>query len=154
MIASLSNPRSYNGLSCRSMPVEKPVSAMRIKAIGTVKENLGDGKTVRVDWEPLPSPRDWYFYTYRTTLNEADPGDLLARYLILFAFGNAPQDYQFWLGQPYFATKYGKASKETPLELEDEHEAISEGETPPSYTVDQYRWRWLLSSAFDDRHHS
>jgi len=40
----------------------KPVSVMRIKAIGTVLENLGDGKTVR--------PREWFFYTYRNTLNK------------------------------------------------------------------------------------
>jgi 5-methylcytosine-specific restriction protein B len=118
----------------------KAVSAMRIKAIGTVTENLGDGKTVRVTWEPVSPPRDWYFYTYRTTLNEADPNDQLARQLILFAFGNAPQDYPFWLNQPYFAGKYGKGTGEATLEPffedDEEEEELSEDIAPPSYTLE------------------
>lgn len=47
----------------------RPVSCMRIKAIGTVTDNFGDGRTVKVDWEPLEPPRDWYFYTYRAILD-------------------------------------------------------------------------------------
>lgn len=118
----------------------KSVSVMRIKAVGTVTENLGDGRTVRVDWQDVSPPRDWYFYTYRTTLNEADPNDQLARQLILFAFANAPQDYSFWLKQPYFAGKYGKDTREATLEPffenDDEEEDLSEEEVPPSYTAD------------------
>lgn len=117
----------------------KSVSTMRIKAIGTVTENPGDGKTVRVAWEAPHPPRDWYFYTYRTTLNEADPNHQLARQLILFAFGNAPQDYKFWLDQPYFAGKYGKDIKQSQPEAffedEEDEEGLSEEEAPPSYTV-------------------
>ena len=52
-----------------------PVSCMRIKTTGTITGNLGDGKTVTVEWDPLVEPRDWYFYTYRITLVEADPED-------------------------------------------------------------------------------
>jgi len=89
----------------------KPVSCMRIKATGTITENLGDRKTVRVTWDSHPEARDWYFYTYRTTLIEADPDDDLARQLILFAFSGAPQDYEFWLNQPYFAKKYTTGSQ-------------------------------------------
>lgn len=82
----------------------KPVSCMRIKAIGTVTENLRDGKTVRVDWERLDPPRDWFFYTYRVTVVEADPSEELARRLILFAFASAKQDYSYWINEvPYFA---------------------------------------------------
>lgn len=118
----------------------KSVSAMRIKAIGTVTENLEDGRTVRVDWNAVSPPRDWYFYTYRTTLNEADPNDRLARQLILFAFANAPQDYPFWLNQPYFAGKYCNDPKAATLEAffgdGDEEERLSEQEAAPSYTAD------------------
>lgn len=117
----------------------RPVSTMRIKAVGTVIENLGDGKTVRVNWQAVDPPRDWYFYTYRTTLHEADPNDQLARQLILFAFGNAPQDYPFWLNQPYFAAKYAKDTKQAALgpffENGDDEEESAEEEAPPSYTV-------------------
>ena len=90
----------------------KPVSCMRIKAIGTITENVGDGKTVKVDWERLDPPRDWFFYTYRVTVVEADPSDELARRLILFAFAGAKQDYSYWTNEvPYFAKKYGAEAK-------------------------------------------
>jgi len=84
----------------------RKVSTMRIKATGTILENLGDGRTVRVAWNPVAEPRDWYFYTYRTTLVGADPEDDKARRLIDFAFGEKSQDYEWWLAQPYFAEKY------------------------------------------------
>jgi 5-methylcytosine-specific restriction enzyme B len=84
----------------------KPVSCMRIKAIGTIKENFGDGKSVKVDWEQLELPRDWYLYTYRTTLHQADPTEDFARRLILFTFANVPQDFHFWTRVPYFAQKF------------------------------------------------
>ena len=84
----------------------KPVSCMRIKAIGTVANVTTDGRTVKVDWQPLTVPRDWYFYTYRVTVVEADASDELARRLIQFAFGSQKQDYGFWLRQPYWAKRY------------------------------------------------
>ncbi|MGM0561148.1 MAG: AAA family ATPase [Pseudomonadota bacterium] len=86
-----------------------PVSCMRIKATGTIVENRGDGQTVKVDWEPRESARDWFFYTYRTTVEEADPNDDHARRLILFTFAGAEQDYEYWTTKvPYFARRYGK----------------------------------------------
>ncbi|TJV88109.1 MAG: AAA family ATPase, partial [Mesorhizobium sp.] len=66
---------------------------MRIKAVGTITENSGDRKTVKVDWERVDPPRDWFFYTYRVTVVEADRSDPLARRLILFTFAGAKQDY-------------------------------------------------------------
>jgi 5-methylcytosine-specific restriction protein B len=116
----------------------KPVSCMRIKAVGTVTENLRDGKTVRVDWERLDPPRDWFFYTYRVTVVEADPSEELARRLILFAFAGAKQDYSYWINEvPYFTKKYGAVAKPASVEdlldidsLETEEEAAA-----PSYTV-------------------
>jgi len=116
----------------------KPVSCMRIKAIGTITENLGDGKTVRVDWERLDPPRDWLFYTYRVTVVEADPNDDLARRLILFAFGGAQQDYSFWINDvPYFARRYATEAK-TPADdlLDTEGEETEEEASSPSYTVE------------------
>jgi 5-methylcytosine-specific restriction enzyme B len=116
----------------------KPVSCMRIKAIGTVTTNVGDGKTVKVDWERLDPPRDWLFYTYRVTVVEADPSEELARRLILFTFAGAKQDYSYWINEvPYFAKKYGAVAKPASDEdlfetdaLETEEEAAA-----PSYTV-------------------
>ena len=51
-------------------------SVMAIKARGTVTENLGDGKTVRVDWEPLTPEKRWYFFTHRGTIWRVEPDRL------------------------------------------------------------------------------
>lgn len=117
----------------------KTVSCMRLKAIGTITESTVDGTTVRVDWTPLDPPRDWYFYTYRVAVVEADPSEDLARRLIIFAFAGGKQDHDFWLNKvPYFARRYGEAAESAaehdPLEaagLETEEEAAA-----PSYTLE------------------
>ena len=44
------------------------VSVMGIKAVGTVTNNLGDGRTVGVDWTPVDPPRVWYFWELYTIL--------------------------------------------------------------------------------------
>ena len=85
----------------------KAVSVMRIKATGTVLDNAGDGRNVKVAWDPPTEPRDWYFYTYRTTIVEADPEAEDGRRLIDFTFRGASQDYAWFLAQPYWLEKYG-----------------------------------------------
>jgi len=112
---------------------EKWVSCMRIKAIGTVLEEARDGKTVQVAWEVLDEPREWYFYTYRTTIVEADASDDMARRLIKFAFTDHKQDYNFWLNQPYWAKQYKNATpQDTDTLLEDE--AAEADVEEPSFT--------------------
>lgn len=102
---------------------DKPVACMRIKAIGTIVEATTDGSTVQVDWQPLDEPKEWYFYTYRVTVIEADASDEFARRLILFTFSEHMQDYEFWLRQPYWAKRYiSPASTQTELELENEED--------------------------------
>lgn len=125
----------------RGLPFDnhgKTVSCMRIKAIGTITENLRDGRTVKVDWELLNPPREWFFYTYRVTLVEANSNDDLARRLILFTFADAKQDYEFWLKQAYFAKKYGSDAASVTLNdfLDDEEPEAEEGEiAAPTYTA-------------------
>jgi 5-methylcytosine-specific restriction protein B len=125
-----------------SLPFEnrgKPVSVMRIKAIGTITENLGDGKTVKVDWQRLDPPRDWFFYTYRVTVVEADRSEELARRLILFTFAGANQDYDFWLTKvPYFARRYGSVAEPADSEdvLDDEELETEEEAAAPTYTIE------------------
>lgn len=117
---------------------EKPVSCMRIKAIGTITEATKDGKTVKVDWTPFEKAKEWYFYTYRVTIVEADASDELARRLIQFAFGDHKQDYEFWLRQPYWAKRYRtRPPTLTEIELEEEEADadIEEAELTP-YGVD------------------
>jgi 5-methylcytosine-specific restriction protein B len=68
------------------------VSVMAIKAIGTITENLHDGKRVQVDWTKVEPAREWYFYTHRGTVWRVLPGDWKTDALIAFAFDNKPQD--------------------------------------------------------------
>lgn len=100
----------------------KPVSVMRMKAVGTVTENVGDGRTVKVDWRPLDPPRDWFFYTYRNTLTRANLPDRFAKMLIRFAFADQDQDHAVFLDHPYWARKYGKAAA-----VVDEEDEAAEG---------------------------
>jgi 5-methylcytosine-specific restriction enzyme B len=117
--------------------LDKPVSCMRIKAIGTITEATKDGQTVKVEWTKLEEAKEWYFYTYRTTLVEADASDSLARRLIQFAFGDSKQDYNFFLRQPYWVKKYQKAADTvTDLQIdEEEAEADIEETTFETYNI-------------------
>lgn len=70
------------------------VSVMRIKVIGTVIRNHGDGRTVDVSWNAGFTPRDWFFYTYRSPVSRAQiEDDMQAKLLVAFTFAAAQQDY-------------------------------------------------------------
>jgi 5-methylcytosine-specific restriction protein B len=114
------------------------VSCMRIKAIGTITANPGNGRTIEVSWHKLSPPRDWFFYTYRTTVLEADRDDDLARRLILFTFAGEPQDYRYWTTEvPYFAKKYGEPDVPGPADGLYEDLPETEREVAnPSYTIE------------------
>jgi 5-methylcytosine-specific restriction enzyme B len=128
----------------RGLPFDvggKLVSVMRIKATGTILENLNDGRRVRVAWDPVSKPRDWYFYTYRTTIVGADPEQEDARQLIDFTFRGKSQDYAWFLQQPYWAEKYGKSALvhtvAPSLESSDSQESDGlEIEDEPPYSTD------------------
>ena len=83
------------------------VSVMAIKATGTVMENHGDGRRVKVSWTRIDPPREWYFYTYRGTIWRVLPGDWAADALIGFAFGDRPQDLAKFRNAAYWRERYG-----------------------------------------------
>jgi len=86
------------------------VSVMALKAIGTVKENLGDGRTLKVDWKPVDPPREWYFYTYQRTVWRVLPGDWATDALIGFAFDGEKQDISRFRNAPYWRDRFGDRS--------------------------------------------
>jgi 5-methylcytosine-specific restriction protein B len=90
----------------------KSVSVMAIMATGTILENPGNGRSVRVAWDKKSDPREWYFFTYRKTLSRVQTGSEEAQQLLNFAIKDAPQDYGWWLSRPYWAKKYGLTSKD------------------------------------------
>lgn len=85
------------------------VSVLAIKATGTVRENPGDGHHLEVDWTPTGPPREWYFYTNRTTVWRVLPGDWFSDALIDFAFHGAPQDIDRFRHAPAWRTRFGEA---------------------------------------------
>lgn len=114
----------------------RPASVMRIKAIGTITSNHRDGKTVSVGWRELDPPRDWYFYTYRTTVARARfEDDDMARRLVAFAFEGADQDHAHFLSHPYWAARF--APDVDPLSVA-EAEADAADETAPEPEITPY----------------
>src|SRR5690606_9807767 len=84
----------------------KTVSRLTIKAIGTVIKNLADGRRLEVEWEPDFQPRDWYFFTNRSTVwrirTDSEYG--LREYalrLVNFVWGGAEQDYGWFVEDWY-----------------------------------------------------
>ncbi len=85
------------------------VAVMGIKAIGKVAENPGDGCSLKVDWEPLISPREWYFYTCMHGIWRVVPGDWYADALIAFAFEGKNQNIDRFRNAPYWRERFGDA---------------------------------------------
>lgn len=86
------------------------VSVMAIKAIGTVTENLGDGRTLKVDWKSFDPPREWYFYTNRSTVWRVLPGDWTTDALVGFTFEEKAQDINRFRNAPYWRERFGDGS--------------------------------------------
>ena len=85
------------------------VSVMAVKAIGTITENLNDGKRVRVDWTKQETPREWYFYTYRATIWPVRPGEWKADGLLSFSFDGKPQEIDRFRNSPFWRDRFGDA---------------------------------------------
>lgn len=142
----------------RSLPFDvggKSVSVMRIKATGTILKNLDDGISVKVAWDPLFAPRDWYFYTHLTPVVKADTESDAAQRLVDFAFRGATQDYGWFLAQPYWLEKYGVRAVSTavsaapaqiePDEVSETNFLRSAKRSGRSSRLGMYRSRRLLS---------
>lgn len=73
----------------------KKVGAMRLKAIGIVTENIGDGKQLKVEWERLDPAKTWYGPgTLRETIHKVVAKDgYVKKQLLDFTFGDIDQDY-------------------------------------------------------------
>ena len=82
------------------------VSVMAIKATGTIAENPGDGRQIRVQWQNFNSPSEWYFYTYQRTIWKITPGDWKSDALIDFTFNNKPQDLDRFRNYPFWRDRF------------------------------------------------
>jgi hypothetical protein len=84
----------------------QPVSVLRLKARGIITSNPGDGERVHVDWDENFTTRDWYFYTYRSTIWKISIENEESQKLVQFVFEDEPQDYAWFLTHPYWREKY------------------------------------------------
>ena len=83
------------------------VSVMTIKAVGIVKENLGDGRNLKVEWTLLNPSREWYFYTNRNTVWQVKPGNWKTDNLLSFTFDGKDQDVNRFRNAPYWRDRFG-----------------------------------------------
>ena len=118
-------------------------SVMKIKAIGTITENDGNGISVKVNWEKVyDTPRDWFFYTGRNTIwkveNKGTEENWCADALLDFTFNEGQQDYAKFLSEPYWQKAYGLKADSYKVEDEDEHEDEEIVETNPPYNVNDF----------------
>lgn len=88
------------------------VSVMAIKAIGTVVENLGDGKTLKVEWESGDELREWYLYTGLKTVWKVAPDEWRKVDLIDFTFNGKEQDLSRFRNHPFWHERFGDSAKE------------------------------------------
>ncbi|MBD0410930.1 AAA family ATPase [Pseudoalteromonas issachenkonii] len=88
-------------------------SVMCIKATGIVTGNKKDGKLLEVDWQKkFTSPKEWYFYTGRTTVWKVVPGEWMPDALIKFTFDNIPQNYNKFTNHSFWKERFGDIPEE------------------------------------------
>lgn len=86
------------------------VSVMRIKARGTITTNTRNGTQVSVEWDEGFEPKDWYFYTNRRTIWQLmldSPYPEYTEALIRFTFEDQPQDFELFLANEFWGSRYG-----------------------------------------------
>jgi len=111
---------------------------MRIKVIGTIVENPGDGQRVHVRWDSSFAPKEWYFFTNRRTLWSVSRGaNPYSDFLIAFTFYGATQNYEWFVSQSYWQRqisgppKSGVASPVAEKPNDEDAEFDDEASTPP-----------------------
>ena len=102
------------------------VSIMALKAIGTITQNLNDGRRVRVDWTKEEPPREWYFFTYRSTIWRVTAGEWRADGLLVFAFEGKPQDIDRFRNSPSLRERFGDESDKQRFLWTEFYEAVAE----------------------------
>lgn len=91
---------------------DQTVSVMAIKAIGTITANHNNGRVVSVDWTKIEPQKEWYFHTYRTTIQPITPDHWITQGLVDFAFENKPQDLDRFRNEPNWRERFGTEPKD------------------------------------------
>ena len=90
-----------------------PVPVTQIKAIGTVIENPGDGKSLKVSWQKCTPKKKWYFYTSLKTIWLVNKDTKWqSEQLINFTFDDQPQDIDQFCQMPYWQERFDNTNYE------------------------------------------
>ena len=90
-----------------------PVPVTQIKAIGTVIENPGDGKSLKVSWQRSTPEKKWYFYTSLKTIWPVNKDtNWQSEQLINFTFDDQPQDIDQFCQMPYWQERFDNTNYE------------------------------------------
>lgn len=109
-------------------PRNKKCSVMTLKALGTVIENLGDGHTLKVNWDKDFEAKDWFFYTIQSTMWKPNLKLYETKELINFVEGESPQDYEWfiekrnWIEREVNEEEIEEIYKKSDKEIEDKKE--------------------------------
>lgn len=88
-----------------------PVPVTQIKAIGTVIENPGDGKSLKVSWQKSTPEKKWYFYTSLKTIWLVNKDtNWQSEQLINFTFDDQPQDIDQFCQMPYWQERFNNTN--------------------------------------------
>ena len=88
-----------------------PVPVTQIKAIGTVIENPGDGKSLKVSWQRSTPEKKWYFYTSLKTIWPVNKDtNWQSEQLINFTFDDQPQDIDQFCQMPYWQERFNNTN--------------------------------------------
>src|SRR5699024_3907155 len=112
-------------------PNNQFASVMRIKAVGIIQENIGDGHTVKVEWirDYRATNKEWYFNTSRETVWMLDYNSELSSQLIEFSLNNEKQDYSYFLNIDHWRNQLFNDKQFEEYQLMNEAR-VSNGEIP------------------------
>lgn len=93
-----------------------PVPVIQIKAIGTVIENPGDGKSLKVSWQKCIPEKKWYFYTSLKTIWLVNKDtNWQSEQLINFTFDDQPQDIDQFCQMPYWQERFNNTNYDSDM---------------------------------------
>ena len=105
-----------------------PVPVTQIKAIGTVIENPGDGKSLKVSWQRSTPEKKWYFYTSLKTIWPVNKDtNWQSEQLINFTFDDQPQDIDQFCQMPYWQERFNNTNYEPDMNNQNQQQLNNAG---------------------------
>ena len=115
---TLAQVRPGDRIACKSVTtqlrdlpfvtVDRVASVMTIYGTGTVRSVNADEGRIDVEWTAYDEWRPWYFWTGLRSVWRVDASTWRGRQLLDVAFGDAAQDIERFLQEPYWQERYAR----------------------------------------------